>query len=168
MLNGTAISWRSRRPPTVALSSAEAECSSASAMVQEVIFLRKFLGNLGFSQTVPTPVFADNETRIASPGLRALLVAANALNMRISVCTLSMRRGASCYSRVIRLIANLMVPTSSPKLPRLLTFNVIVQLRRRICHGLLEPALLPLGRGHMKISDVEASESGRGRAGDSD
>ena len=65
MLNGAAISWRSKRQPTVALSSAEAEFISASAMVQEVIFLRKFLHNLGFPQTAPTPVFADNETCIA-------------------------------------------------------------------------------------------------------
>ncbi len=65
MLNGAAISWLSKRQPTVALSSAEAEFISASAMVQEVIFLRKFLENLGFPQTAPTQVFADNETCIA-------------------------------------------------------------------------------------------------------
>jgi hypothetical protein len=65
MLNGAAISWRSKRQPTIALSTAEAEFISASAMVQEVIYLRKFLGNLGFPQTAPTPVFADNETCIA-------------------------------------------------------------------------------------------------------
>ncbi len=47
------------------LSSAEAEFISASSMIQEVIFLRKFLSNLGFPQTAPTPVFADNETCIA-------------------------------------------------------------------------------------------------------
>ena len=34
-------------------------------MVQEVIYLRKFLGNLGFPQTAPTPVFADHEACIA-------------------------------------------------------------------------------------------------------
>ena len=65
MLNGAAISWWSKRQPTVALSSAEAEFISASSMVQEVIFLRKFLTNLGFPQTAPTPIFADNETCIA-------------------------------------------------------------------------------------------------------
>ena len=65
MLNGAAISWRSKRQATVALSSAEAEFISASAMVQEVIYLRKFLSNLGFPQSAPTPVFADNETCIA-------------------------------------------------------------------------------------------------------
>ena len=65
MLNGAAISWCSKRQPTVALSSAEAEFISASAMVQEVIYSRKFLSNLGYLQTLPTPVFADNETCIA-------------------------------------------------------------------------------------------------------
>ena len=65
MLNGAAISWRSKRQPTVALSSAEAEFISASALVQEVIYLRKFLANLGYPQTAPTPIFADNETCIA-------------------------------------------------------------------------------------------------------
>jgi hypothetical protein len=65
MLNGAAISWRSKRQPTIALSTAEAEFISASALVQEVIYLRKFMGNLGFPQTAPTPVFADNETCIA-------------------------------------------------------------------------------------------------------
>ncbi len=62
MLNGAAISWHSKSQPTVALSSAEAEFISASAMVQEVIYFSKFLSNLGFPQTMPTPVFADNET----------------------------------------------------------------------------------------------------------
>jgi hypothetical protein len=67
MLNSADISCCPTRQPqaTVALSSAEAEFISASSMVQEVIFPRKFLTNLGFPQTAPTPVFADNETYIA-------------------------------------------------------------------------------------------------------
>jgi hypothetical protein len=65
MLNGATISWRSKRQSVVALSTAEAEFISASAMVQEVIFLRKFLANLGFAQDGPTPVFADNQTSVA-------------------------------------------------------------------------------------------------------
>ncbi len=60
MLNGTPISWRSKRQPTFAVSSAEAEFIYASAMGQEVIFLCKVLSNLDFPQTV----FADNETCI--------------------------------------------------------------------------------------------------------
>jgi hypothetical protein len=34
-------------------------------MDQEVIFVSKFLNNLGFPQTAPTPVFTDNEPCIA-------------------------------------------------------------------------------------------------------
>jgi hypothetical protein len=51
--------------PTIALSTADAEFISASAMFQEVIYFRKFLGILGFPHTAPIPVFADNETCIA-------------------------------------------------------------------------------------------------------
>ena len=68
ILNGAAISWSSKRQATVALSSAEAEFISASVMVQvlqEVIYLRKVLANLGYPQSAPTRVFADNETCIA-------------------------------------------------------------------------------------------------------
>ena len=64
MLNGAAVSWRCKRQSVFALSSAEAEFIAASSMVQEVIFLRKFLANLGFQQNGPTPIFADNETCI--------------------------------------------------------------------------------------------------------
>jgi hypothetical protein len=56
MLNGAAVSWRCKRQSVSALSSAEAEFIAASSMVQEVIFLRKFLDNLGFKQNT-TPIF---------------------------------------------------------------------------------------------------------------
>ena len=65
MLNEAAVSWRSKRQPTVALSSAEAEYISGSSLVQEGIYLRKLLNNLGFPQQDPTVIFAHNETCIA-------------------------------------------------------------------------------------------------------
>ena len=65
MLNGAAISWKSKRQSVVALSSAEAEFVAASSMVQEVIYTRRFLENLGFPQPEPTPVFEDNRTCVA-------------------------------------------------------------------------------------------------------
>ena len=65
MLNGAAISWCSKRQPSMALSSADAEFISASAMVQEVIYLHKILANLGNPQTALTRVLAENETCIA-------------------------------------------------------------------------------------------------------
>ena len=49
----------------MALSSAEAEFVAASSMVQEVIYVRKFLDNLGFPQEKPTPIFEDNRTCVA-------------------------------------------------------------------------------------------------------
>ena len=39
LLNGAAISWKSKRQPIVALSTAEAEFVAASSLVQEVIYV---------------------------------------------------------------------------------------------------------------------------------
>ena len=65
MLFRSAVSWRSKRQSTVALSSAEAEYMAGSSQVQEVIALRKLLTNLGFPQREPTLVYADNATCIS-------------------------------------------------------------------------------------------------------
>ena len=64
MLNGAAISWKSKRQSVVALSTTEAEFVAASSLVQEVIYARRLLSNLGFPQTKPTAVFEDNTTCI--------------------------------------------------------------------------------------------------------
>jgi hypothetical protein len=48
MLDGTAVSWKSKRQPVVALCSAEAELIAASSMVQEVIYARSLLEKLVF------------------------------------------------------------------------------------------------------------------------
>ena len=64
MLNGAAISWKSKRQTVVALSTAEAEFVAASSMVQEVIYTRRLLERLGFPQPDPTAVFEDNATCI--------------------------------------------------------------------------------------------------------
>ena len=60
----SAMSWRSKRQPTVALSSAEEEFISASAIAQKVMYFHKILANLSYLQSAPTPVFADNQTCI--------------------------------------------------------------------------------------------------------
>jgi hypothetical protein len=65
MMNGAAVSWKSKRQSVTALSSAEAEFISASSMVQEVIYIRRLLENLGFPQNAPTPIYEDNRTCIA-------------------------------------------------------------------------------------------------------
>ena len=38
---------------------------AACALVQEVIYIRSLLNNLGFNQDDPTPIFEDNNTCIA-------------------------------------------------------------------------------------------------------
>ena len=65
MLNGAAVSWKSKRQTVVALSSAEAEFVAASSLVQEVIYTRRLLEKLGFPQAEPTVIYEDNRTCIA-------------------------------------------------------------------------------------------------------
>ncbi len=59
ILNGASISWRSRRQPTVATSTAHAEIISASEAAQEAIHLRMVLEELGFPQQA-TEIHEDN------------------------------------------------------------------------------------------------------------
>jgi len=54
MLGGGCISWASKLQPTVALSSAEAEYMAMAAAVQEAIYLRRLLEDLGFKQEQAT------------------------------------------------------------------------------------------------------------------
>ena len=68
MLNGAAISWKSKRQSVVALSTAEAEFIAASSMVQEVIYARRLLERLGFPQPDPTLIYEDNSTCIKWAG----------------------------------------------------------------------------------------------------
>ena len=107
------------RQPTVALSSAEAEFS-ASTMDQEVTYLRKFLANLGYPQTAPTHVFADNETCIAwSEGSVGCSDAPSILTcMCTRLALLVISNSASSTAKSTQL-------TSSPSLPRLPTSSKI-------------------------------------------
>ena len=54
-----------KRQNVVALSSAEAEFMAASSLVQEVIYIRRLLTNLGFPQDLATEVGEDHRTCIA-------------------------------------------------------------------------------------------------------
>ena len=49
---------------TTALSTAEAECYSASTAATEVMYIRDLLDLLVFSQRTPTPVYEDNNACI--------------------------------------------------------------------------------------------------------
>lgn len=65
MLNGAAISWKSKRQSTVSLSSAESEYIAASHCSQEVVYLREILRGFNCEQTEPTIIFEDNQACIA-------------------------------------------------------------------------------------------------------
>jgi hypothetical protein len=65
MLNGAAISWRSKRQATVSLSSAESEFIAASQCGQEVVYLGEILKGFAAEQDSCTRIFEDNQACIA-------------------------------------------------------------------------------------------------------
>ena len=62
-LNGGAISWQSKRQPTVAASTTEAEYMAAAAAVKEGLWVRKLLSDLGIN-TKTIHILADNQSAI--------------------------------------------------------------------------------------------------------
>jgi len=62
---GGSVSWSSKKQPTVALSTVEAEYIAASNATKEPIWLRTLLGDLGFTQGQATTIHADNQGCIA-------------------------------------------------------------------------------------------------------
>jgi len=54
-LNGGPVSWRVRRQKVVAASSTEAELYALGDCIKQVVYLSKFLGELGFKQPARTP-----------------------------------------------------------------------------------------------------------------
>lgn len=59
-LFGSVVSWNSKKQPTVALSSTEAEYMALAEVTKEAIWIRKFLDSLGYTQTTPTLLMEDN------------------------------------------------------------------------------------------------------------
>ena len=64
-LSGDAISWASKKQRTVALSTCEAELYAEAAAIQEVLWLRGILKELGLGTTVGSLVHGDNQSAIA-------------------------------------------------------------------------------------------------------
>lgn len=65
--NGAAVSWSSKREPTVATSTAEAEYIAAAAAVKEALWLRKLKSDLGAGNE-PIALAEDNMACIAIAG----------------------------------------------------------------------------------------------------
>ncbi|KAF8715625.1 Reverse transcriptase (RNA-dependent DNA polymerase), partial [Rhizoctonia solani] len=66
MMGGAAISWVSKRQPSVSLSTMEAEFIALCTTAKEIISVRQFLDDLGISHDTPTtsPIFCDNQAAI--------------------------------------------------------------------------------------------------------
>jgi hypothetical protein len=59
-----AVSWSSKKQPTVALSSTEAEYRGAAIAACEVVWLQKLLSDLGQSVDAPVVIYCDNISSI--------------------------------------------------------------------------------------------------------
>jgi hypothetical protein len=59
-----AVSWMSRLQSIVALSTAEAKFISAVSAGQEIVWMRSFLGELGYSFDAPSLLLVDNQSAI--------------------------------------------------------------------------------------------------------
>ncbi|XP_019267554.1 PREDICTED: uncharacterized protein LOC109244849 [Nicotiana attenuata] len=59
-LGGSPISWKSKKQPTVSLSSVEAEYRARRKVVAEVSWLVRILGDLGLHISAPVPIYCDS------------------------------------------------------------------------------------------------------------
>jgi len=64
-LNGDPISWSSKKQRVVALSTCEAELYAEGAAVQEVLWLRDLITELGLHVQFGSLVYGDNQSTIA-------------------------------------------------------------------------------------------------------
>ncbi len=60
-----AISWNSKRQPTIALSTTEAEYMATSQCTKEALWLRKLLDDVGYVQDNATLILSDNQGSIS-------------------------------------------------------------------------------------------------------
>ena len=64
LMNGAAVSWRSKNQTCVALSTAEAEYIALSAAAQEALWMRQLLANLNVNFDEPVTIYEDNQSAI--------------------------------------------------------------------------------------------------------
>jgi hypothetical protein len=65
MINGSPVVFKSRTQHNVSLSTAEAEYVALSLCVQEVLWVKSLLGEMGIDAKTPVTVFEDNQGAIA-------------------------------------------------------------------------------------------------------
>ena len=60
-LNGSVVPWKSKRQPTVAKSKTEAEYMVLYSAIEEVVWLRLLLGDIGHPPCMGTTIYEDNK-----------------------------------------------------------------------------------------------------------
>ncbi|XP_020254244.1 uncharacterized protein LOC109831319 [Asparagus officinalis] len=63
-VGGNLVTWRSKKQDVVSRSSAEAEYRAMAHTACEMVWLRKFMTELGFVQSEPMPMHCDNQSAI--------------------------------------------------------------------------------------------------------
>jgi hypothetical protein len=65
LLGNAPVSWKSKKQPTQALSSVEAEYMAATEAAKEALFWKSFLTGVGYQITAPIRILSDNQGSIA-------------------------------------------------------------------------------------------------------
>ena len=65
MLGNSCISWLSKKQPTVATSSCEAEYRAAFTATVECVWLRRLMADLGVGQPSATTIYTDSQSALA-------------------------------------------------------------------------------------------------------
>ncbi|KAJ4819483.1 Copia protein [Rhynchospora pubera] len=60
-VGGNLVTWRSKKQPVVARSSAEAEYRAMASTTSEVIWLKQLMHDIGVPCDYPIPMFCDNQ-----------------------------------------------------------------------------------------------------------
>jgi hypothetical protein len=64
-VNGNLVSWKTKKQPTVAQSSTEAELMASVELMNDIQWVRMILGELGFEVRTPMTMYCDNQSAIS-------------------------------------------------------------------------------------------------------
>ncbi|XP_035228117.1 secreted RxLR effector protein 161-like [Stegodyphus dumicola] len=86
LIGGGAVSWCSKRQPTIATSTTEAEYMALSAATKEVIWLNKIVKELGIITAKPVLLYCDNNSALISAKIMCIMVDQSILIYNIISC----------------------------------------------------------------------------------
>ena len=81
-VGGNLIDGYTRSQHTVSLSSTESELIAVTEVVKSVKWVKNVLSELGFVQSIPTPIYCDNESTIRSTLNKGLVTKLKHMNLR--------------------------------------------------------------------------------------